>query len=404
MKTALYILLPLIAFAYFPLAFEEFESTKVVILMTFTCFAFDWVSWRPLLKDRIAQALALLVVSAGVSTALSIDWHMSLYGNPKCRAGLFVYFSYLVFYLAAKEVIKTKEVAQKVIDILIFCSLGTSIYAIFQVIGIDYKVWVNTMVTAGYTRPMASLGHPNFMAAYLAMIVPFNLYKIDQIDTTKERNKAIGYYMILLVSIAAIWLALSRGMLIAMCIGVFTYYVTTSIKYKKLFGFTLATTGMIGLCLSISPVFRQTAIDRMHSLFDPGPARIEYPTAAIRIWQKAPLFGIGTDAYEIGFRNQRTPLYWQVERAGSPHKAHNDFLNTLATQGVFGALAALLILISVGFKIVNNKQSPFFASSLAAVVVFYVEGLSSFTIVATGTLFLLAIAMLDIKPDQVQDK
>lgn len=395
MKKAVLLLFPIIAFAYFPFYIEEFETTKVYLFTTFACFAAFYVDWKILKHDRVAQALALLTVSAAVSTIFSIDQHVSLYGNIKCRAGLLVYISYLVFYLAARSQMKKYPFDIQVIEMFSYCSLGVSAYAILQAFGIDFKDWKNTLVAAQYMRPMSSLGHPNFMAAYLTILLPFGLWRLDTLH--KHHIHRVIQLFITWLSIAAIWLSLSRGMLIAAALGFATYLFISKAKRTTMIKVAISTALIASTALLVSPVFRNTALDRMQSLFDPGPARLEYPTAAVRMWQKAPLLGVGTDNYEIAFRNQRTKLYWQVERSGSPHKAHNDFLNTLATQGLFGAVASILIMLAIIMRLIKRRKSPFIAPCAASIVVFYVQGLTSFTVVAVGMVFIMSTVLLEVR-------
>jgi hypothetical protein len=394
MKKALFILIPIIAFIWAPLFIEEFETSKVIALITFSCFSFFWTDFKPLKNDAVAQSLALFTVSAALSTLFSIDWHMSVFGNIKCRAGLLVFVSYLIFYLAAVKSINAYRIAIQMIDTLILCAGLVSVYAIAQVLGYDFRTWNNTLLSAGYTRPMSTLGHPNFMAGYLAMILPYCVWRIE---TSNDLFQKVPRGTILLFSITAIALSLSRGMCIAAIVSMSVYFILTKAKFPKLRLYAGIPGIIVVLALVILPSFRHTAIDRAQSLLSPGPARTEYPLAAIRMWKTAPFLGIGTDTYEIGFRNRRTPIYWQVEPAGSPHKAHNDFLNILATQGLFGALASIILTLMVALQCLNSKRSMFFAPAVASIVAFYIEGLTSFTVVATGTLFLLSIVFLKAK-------
>lgn len=393
MKNALFLLLPASALLYFPLAFEEFESPKAFALIAFGCFAAFWVRWRRILTEKLAFWLFIFTISAAVSAYFSIDVHMSVFGNTKCRAGLLVIASYLVFYLAASERLTDQSDAKEMIDIILGSSAIVAIYAIAQILGYDFKQWNGTLSEAGYTRPISFLGHPNFVANYLGMTLPFALWRMNDL---RPIWKKLLCAVLALASITGIWFSLSRGMIIASAVGLFVYFIHSKTDYKQVISFLLILIAIISVSFLAFPVFRGTALIRMGALVSPGSARIEYPKAAIRIWKRSPWIGIGTDAFEIGFQNQRTPYYWGVERGGSPHRAHNDFLNTLATQGIFGALAATLLTLTLFFRI-RKSRSPFVAPATAAIVVFYVAGLTSFAVVATGVLFLLCASLLQIE-------
>lgn len=393
MKTALFIIIPVIAFLYFPAAFEEFETPKSWAFVAFALFACFWVKWREVLSDKIAIYLALFTGSAAISTVYSIDKHVSFYGNVKCPAGLLVIFSYLVFYLAASKVLHRKRNADDAISIMIGCGGVVSLYAISQVLGIDFVKWGGTLERFGYVRPMSTLGHPNFMAAFVGMILPFSLWRTDSARSILEKRLFQGASILM---VTAVLLSLSRGMVVAMLFGVLTYYFISGAVVRNFWRFFKATVTALIALLVLNPSFRQGALDRYPAFFSPGYARTQYLTAAVNIWKKNPIVGIGTDAYEFGFQHERTAHYWVVEHAGSPHRSHNDFLNVLATQGLLGALIAILATIAVFYRC--RRRSPYRAPAVACIVSFYVAGLTSFTVIPTGIIFILCLALLKGKP------
>ena len=389
MKLAVRALLPASVLLYFPLFPEEFETPKAYALVTFGCFAFFFVNWKHLKADVIAKCLALFTVSAAVSTILSIEKHMSIFGNPKCPTGLAVIGSFLVFYVALQDHLKRKREADKFVSAILWCSALVAVYAVLQVMGYDFKNWEGTLKTDGYIRPMSFLGHPNFMANYLAMTLPFALWKIDHTPKPKQ----YPYVALAVVSCLAVFLSQSRGMLFAALTGVGTYCLVTKAHVKKLAALAGISLMVVLTSMAASKSLRVTALNRAESLISPGPARLEYWKGALRIWNRYPITGIGTDAYEIGFQHQRTPFYWQVEATGSPHKAHNDFLNILATQGLFGGIAAILLTMAAFFRI-RNSHSKFKAPATASIAAFYIAGISSFSVVGVIVMFLVSLSLL----------
>lgn len=392
MKTAVLLLIAATAFLYYPSYLEEFENPKAWAMISFACFAAFWVDWREIFRDKIALYLGLFTLSAGVSASLSIDKHVSVFGNPKCPAGLLVIASYLVVYLGAARALRLKRNAESAISVMIGCGALVSVYAIAQVLGFDFIQWGGTLERFGYVRPQSTLGHPNFMAAYVGMILPFSLWRTDFARSHTEKN---FYRAISIMLVSVVFLSLSRGMIVAMFCGAFAYYFNKGDVIKNAGRFFKVSLTVLIAVLVLNPSFRSSALDRLPALFSPGYGRMLYPTAAVRIWQKNPWFGIGTDAFEFGFQHERTAHYWVVEHAGSPHKAHCDALNVLATQGLFGFLVAVFFTVAVFFR--TRKNSIYKAPAIASIVSFYVAGLTSFTVVATGVLFMVCLALLKDK-------
>ncbi len=388
MKKSLFLLLIATALLYYPMYLEEFEQPKSLVLVAFSCFAAFFVSWRQVVVDKVAAALLLFCVSAGGSTILSIDTHMSLFGNIKCPCGLFVLVSYFVVYLAATSLDKSD--IEQVFNTLTATSIAVSGYALLQVTGHDFMTWLGAPASYGYTRPLSFMGHPNFMAEYLAMALPALLWRFNQ--NWRVIYRAF-YGAATAMSIAAIFFSQSRGMWIAAFISVNLYLVLIRTSFIRMaIMYSIAAT-ILALCLAASPQVRHTFKTRIENVVILEPGRVEYMRGAVKVWQRYPFFGVGTDAFELGFQHQRTPYYWKIESAGSPHKAHNEFLNILATQGIFGAISALLLTLAVGLRLLRTRAYAAMPM-IAGVVAFYVASLSSFTVISSGCLFMVYLACL----------
>jgi O-antigen ligase len=390
MKSAMLILIAASCLMYAPLGFEEFETPKVIALSTFGCFAFFFVNWKEAAKDRVMQALLLFCASALASTLASVDWHMSVFGNAKCPMGLIAIVSLTTVYAAASGVFRDGSARKDAISLILGCSFLVAAYGIAQAFGFDFRTWNGTLKDGTYTRPMSTLGHPNFMANYLAMTLPLALYRADVCSTTIRK---LGYRLLACVFVAAIFMSLSRGMILAATLSVGLYFKLTRIRLTRFLWFSAMAVGVSSLAYVTVPSFKRDATLRMSAIVSPGPARVEYPRGAVNVWRQFPWFGIGTDAFELGFRNQRSDNYWKIEPGGSPHRAHNDFLNVLATQGILGALSALALTVAVIMR-ARRARSKLAAACVASIAAFYVAGLTSFFIAATGTLFMLYLAIL----------
>lgn len=378
---------------YYPFFIEEFETGKVLAITAFACFAGFYVNYKHLLKDKITQVLSLFVLSAGLSTYLSIDWHMSLYGNIKCRAGLSLYASLLIFFLSLKDHLKRNRDIQKSIEVIVILSLGVALYACFQVIGIDLKTWKGALKNLNYTRPMSFLGHPNFMANYLAMTLPFTVYLFEK--ASLKRFKYL-YGSITGLSIIAIYFSLSRGMYFA-TLGALTSYFILNKKRLSANLIPVAVMSFIVLLnvMILSPSFRATALERYENMFNLGGPRLEYMKNAFRVWKRYPITGSGTDTYEIAAQHHRSDYYWSIEAGGSPHRAHNDFLNILSTQGFIGGFIVILLSALIFLKAKASK-SIYRVPAIASIIAFYIAGLSSFYISSTLLLFLFSLHLLHV--------
>ena len=136
--------------------------------------------------------------------------------------------------------------------------------------------------------------------------------------------------------------------------------------------------------------------------------------ASLRLFWQHPVFGVGLDAFQLAFARERTVDYWLVEWNGSPTKAHNELLHVLATQGLFGAVAALGLTMGLAAALVRAVRRaevanrPWLVAVAAGVAGFYVQNLVSFTVVGCGALAVVLAAIAsrlasdpqDVEPDR----
>lgn len=393
MKTALKLLLISSALFFWPLTFEQFETPKSWILISFACFSAFYVNWKNAIKDERSIVFFAFVVSSALSTIFSIDRNMSIWGNPQCPNGLLVTLSYFIVYLAIDfethvwNGYKFKLNYSDLVDVIVFSGTTVSIYSIAQAMGFDFMAWNGTIKEGTFVRPPSSLGHPNFMAAYLAMVLPFSLQRI------KGYGFKVGLYVTCsALMVVSIILSQSRGMWLASISSLSMYLFLTNAQLRSIVCGILGIVGLSAIVFFAFPQFRYGAEYRSKLIFTPSEPRLFYPTAAISIWKKYPLLGSGLDTFETAFQHERTDRYWEIERAGSPTRAHCEILNILATQGILGAGLVLLFSWLIFWRLFKYPNTdPAIASAITA---FYVGNISGFTVISTGVLFVVCIGLL----------
>src|SRR5262249_48886952 len=113
-----------------------------------------------------------------------------------------------------------------------------------------------------------------------------------------------------------------------------------------------------------------------------------------------PWLGCGPDTFALAFGQQRTAAYWQTEWGVTPTRAHNEIIHLLATQGLLGGSALLLLLVggvSAGVRAWRRAPSearPLVAAVALGVIGFFIQDLFSFTMAGGGTLLVVCAALL----------
>ncbi len=125
--------------------------------------------WR---EHRMAcVSLAVFAGAALLATGLGESLALALYGTHGRREGLIVWLAYLAIFIVASVTLRRPGGVARCVDALLLSSIVPAAYAIEQRIGIDF--FVTVMADPG--RRAGTLGNPNFLAGYLALIVPLTL-------------------------------------------------------------------------------------------------------------------------------------------------------------------------------------------------------------------------------------
>lgn len=420
---------------------ELFEWNKMAfvygltIIIT-TAWICRMIMTRKLLIKRTPFDIPLLLFlfSQILATVFSIDRHVSIYGYySRFHGGLLSTVSYVLLYYAF--------VSNR--DLLVFSRLllftfssvvVVIFYGVLEKFGIDAHLWVQDV----QNRVFSTFGQPNWLAAYIAVILPLFIHKIIQhVPKQKITLKSIpAHREILLFSVLAIlsyicllftksrsgflgfWLA---DVLIWAGVFYFAKKAGMQSSIKRLFIFFHI---LLVICnFVIRTPFAQYNRFATVDLFNAAPAPIETPSfsdtviqvgvtdsADIRriVWQGAidivrdyPLFGTGPETFAFAYYKYRPAAHnltseWELLY----NRAHNEFLNIAATSGLFGLGTYLLLLATVilwTFKKIwtsgNFEKQHLLIALLAAYISILVTNFFGFSVVVIA-LFLFLIPAL----------
>jgi tetratricopeptide (TPR) repeat protein len=152
---------------------DQFELPKLTFLAVtgVAMFALSFaLRGLPRLTPLTAALLALFLVQVISSLpGISLSWRTSLLGDYENFAGLASSAVYLLWFLALSSTL-TDRVLERTLFLSALSALLSSLHALGQHAGFDFVQWNPESVIGN--REFASLGNPNFLAAYLAMALP----------------------------------------------------------------------------------------------------------------------------------------------------------------------------------------------------------------------------------------
>ncbi len=319
----------------------------------------------------------LLFLGANIlATIFSIDRHISIWGYySRSNGGLLSIISYLLLYWAFVSNMNLGKVLNA-LKFALASGLIISIWGILEHFGVSPSCLIlrdelnaDCWVQDVQARVFATLGQPNWLAGYLAMLIFPALYFFLTATTQATR---ITYYLLLITYYLAFTFTYSRGPTLGLIGGivVFLFFILRShMSSGKLVVKPLLL--IIGSCILINSLFGSALTNfRLVSKFaapvrpaialpppttsvtqlenggtESGSIRFIVWKGALEIFKHYPLFGSGLETFAYSYYQFRPSEHnLTSEWDFLYNKAHNEYLNYLATTGIVGFGTYMLVI------------------------------------------------------------
>lgn len=248
-------------------------------------------------------------------------------------------------------------------------------------------------------RAAGPFHNPNYMGTFAAAVIVGSLGLWRAVRSPRARTLLIGVTMLFLVALVQ---AQSRGAFVALFAGV------AALIWLQSRRLAIAVVG-VGLVVAVLvyPAFVEWRLTNLRgdvsdagyvAMFDSDNARIGAALAGPAMFLSAPIFGVGFGQF----------VTKSVEVSGleTGINAHNWYINVLAEQGLTGGLLWVGATVALARELRVRRG----AARLVGVGVFstlvvgflFLEGPTSFQLVALPSLFLVAAIVSDWAPRQVE--
>jgi len=379
----LFFLVPLF---FLPFNYELFEFNKIILVYFLTILiTAAWVGRMISQKKFIFKhtpleiPLVVFFLSQVLATIFSIDPHTSLFGYySRFNGGLLSLTSYLFLYFAFVSNLEGSDVS-RLIKSVFASGLIISIYGILEHFGhsfsclmfggkFDASCWIQDV----QTRVFATLGQPNWLGAYLAILIPVAIFFFINAKTKISR-----YCYLLLVTcyFACLLFTGSRSSFLGLAISIVVFLGFTIKKegFKKYLKpcLLLASSFLLLTVIFGSPISQLNQFIYYKSFLAPKPLNTLKPPnptgqgtqlevggtesgkirqivwkGAINVFKHYPIFGSGVETFAYSYYNFRPIEHNLVSEWDFLYnKAHNEYLNYLSTTGIVG-LGSYLLFIS----------------------------------------------------------
>lgn len=417
------ILIPLLFTAVNEELFEFIKMLAVYVLAITVTSAYliirigqkRW-QWQ---KNPFDIIIILFLISQLLSTIFSIHPATSFFGYyTRFHGGLlstlaYITIFYVLFnYLRDLPYQKALQTIQYLLASVLIGALIVGLYAIPEHFGhslsclivqgsFDVACWVQDV----QNRVFATIGQPNWLAAYMIMVLPLAMVglltsqvrRIDRIshaatnsrhaETTSRRKSMVGWLSLIIIYYLTLIFTKSRSGWLGLVVGLVGFgigWLIAKWQFKKnlsaadqiqktnqesllkqLHGGSMVFASLIGIFLVLSAIYGTPFTLPLFSNNQPTPTTITTSTGtsldsggtesgeirkivwqgAVKVWQHYPIFGSGLETFAYSYYQDRLMDHNLVSEWNFLYnKAHNEFLNYLATTGLVGLLTYVLLL------------------------------------------------------------
>lgn len=345
--------------------------------------------------------LLLFLLSQIISTIFSIDSHVSIWGYySRFNGGLLSTISYILLYYAFVSNFP-KEKIKKILLVVLGSGFLVSIYGILEHFGIDKDIWVQDV----QNRVFSTLGQPNWLAAYLAVLIPISIgFVISNIQIKNQKYFIFAMYFLSFIFYICLLFTKSRSGFIGLWISLIVFYlswVLFTLLTQKLSQNSPHLSAIASICGNINRLIgifafylilvtfilgtpfpqinRFTLPELINTQSSSGQA-IEQPSkplggsvidigitesgiirrivwkGALDIFKNHPLFGTGVETFAFAYYKYRPVEHNMTSEWDFLYnKAHNEYLNFAANTGAFGLGSYLfIIVVFIGWIIKNS--------------------------------------------------
>ena len=411
---------------------ELFEFNKMIWVYGLTVILMGLWLVQAILNGKLSLPrtpldlpLSLFLLSQVLATIFSIHPRTSILGYyTRFNGGLLSTFAYTVWFYAIVTHIKKSQIKLVILTILASSFLaawfaipehfGRSFSCIAAGSGFNTECWSEN--TNPKYRIFGSFGQPNWLAAYLVLIIPLAIHQLHKY-WKKGWSSRLIWLGVLASLVSAELFTKSRSGFLGLLIVVVTYYLylgLVNIKQLKqkvtiwipLFilsiGLIFGTPYSPSISSWITSEINQDSTPAVTEVVPSDPGGTESGEirqivwhGAVKVWQRYPWFGSGVETFAYSYYKDRPQSHNIVSEWDFLYnKAHNEFLNFLATTGAVGLTTYLLLLASAGWIAIKYSKNSSTGALIAGLAGLSATNFFGFSTVTVSLLMFVWLALL----------
>ncbi len=342
-----------------------------------------------------------------LATLTSLAPGLSLWGSYEWQQGTYTFLCYVVLFFLVAFNLRSEAQAGRLLAAILFASVPVSLYGILQHFDLDPLPWQGTALG----RVFSTMHHPNFLGAYLAMVIPLTVGRL--LNSSLKSGDVVLSAFLLALQLVCLFFTFSRSSWLALLVAALVFAFLWALRRGKpgrflilLIALTCILLILAGLAyLDPGGLFSYSPLEPVHSFLRGKSATAQVRAlewaATIRLIGGRPLLGYGPESFELAFAGVYPPrlaIYGGPMATGG--RAHNEWLDLALIIGLPGTALYLLVLAVVfrqGWKAMDRAKprgQVTIIALLSAIAAYLAQNQLSFGTVTSFSLLWLFMAVI----------
>ena len=354
------------------------------------------------LKFNIYEVLIIFLTILSLLSLLgAINIDAALFGSIGRYEGLFVILSYYFIFLNAMSIKNEKHIKWLILLIIIFI-IFNSIYGLIQT-GFLNNFSFDIRNSSRYAKGLQgnSMGYGALLSIGYSIILGLFL---------KEKKLVFNITWFILLILVSFGLIISGCM--AAYVGVVIVLILVLIEsiieivkrknYMFLIKFILSIVVLFTsfmLCQSKVKRLKKDVIETTHEITNVSKGKVKdvYGTGRIYIWRnvstlviKYPFTGVGIDNIRYAF-DDKLKAYISGKTID---KAHNEYLQKYACEGIFSGTAYLFLLLLIFFKNIFKTKSKWHYALLLGYSAYSIQAFFGISVTRVSPIYFIVAGLI----------
>lgn len=400
----LYLLVSSYLWRHSKIYFKTYSNGFIVLLVINILLIIYLLIKNKYKKNIIDLYLILCVLFAVIATIFAFNKEVSLFGMYNRYEGL-LQICYYMTILFISSYIEEKN-KKYIIYTMLFTGVIEVFYGFMQVMNYYSFFEIRNM---GTKLASGMITNSNFYGTYMLICLS---YSVGLFLDDKGNNKSAIYFLLFLVFMIGLLISNALSSIVGfICVLIYIFiYCVVNKKYSKylfvLFIFISTTVGLTfaDMTFAISDLIKtkNEIVEISKGNFDDnfGTDRMYVWKNTMKIVPENLINGVGVDNFYYAFDGKPLGIY---DGKIVYDKVHNEYLQTLVTQGIFALISYLFLYITISIKGIKDcfKEKKLYL--ILPVGGYLVQAFFNISVIEVAPLFYISLGLLMQRDNKIKE-